>query len=77
MGEVAELVLEGIICEVCGIFVGEPAGYPRTCDCCCIDKSGRAIVTVRRQFATEETMDMERMVEALKVVRDYTLGKRS
>ncbi len=35
MGEVAEMVLEGMLCEVCGSYIdGEESGYPRTCDDC-------------------------------------------
>ncbi|MGM0341627.1 hypothetical protein [Enterococcus sp. AZ007] len=40
MGETAEMILEGTLCEACGsvvedIVLGEKApGYPRTCDDC-------------------------------------------
>lgn len=35
MGEVAEMVVEGVLCEVCGAVVdGEATGYPRQCDIC-------------------------------------------
>ena len=31
---VAEDILEGIFCEECGEFIGEPVGYPRKCTGC-------------------------------------------
>lgn len=34
MGDVADAMLDGTLCEGCGGFVGEPVGYPRRCDAC-------------------------------------------
>lgn len=34
MGEISDMILEGILCQECGGFVGEACGYPRTCDDC-------------------------------------------
>lgn len=35
MGEVAEMLIEGLLCEGCGIFLdGEHPGYPRKCEEC-------------------------------------------
>lgn len=35
MGEIAEMILEGILCEECGSLVdGEEVGYPRKCEDC-------------------------------------------
>jgi hypothetical protein len=35
MGEVTELMLDGILCDQCGGFVSEiGVGYPRTCSAC-------------------------------------------
>lgn len=34
MGENAEMVLEGILCQFCGDLIdGESTGYPRSCGC--------------------------------------------
>jgi hypothetical protein len=45
MGEIAEMVIVGILCERCGVLIdGETTGYPRQCDSCnqekCIVKKG-------------------------------------
>lgn len=37
MGEVVELMLDGVICEVCGVYVGAPVGFPRPCSDCSTD----------------------------------------
>lgn len=36
MGEYAEMMLEGLVCECCGEFFGddEGPGFPRVCDGC-------------------------------------------
>lgn len=48
MGEIAELMLDGTLCQVCGVLMEdliqpgkkelkEPPGYPRTCPGCSDD----------------------------------------
>lgn len=34
MGEIAEMMLEGILCEGCGEYLEDAVGYPRRCTCC-------------------------------------------
>lgn len=34
MGEIAEMMLEGTLCEWCGTHLGEGFGYPRLCPSC-------------------------------------------
>lgn len=34
MGEVADMMLEGILCEGCGVYLGDEIGYPRRCKDC-------------------------------------------
>lgn len=35
MGEVADLVIDGILCQLCGTLVdGSATGYPRSCEDC-------------------------------------------
>ena len=38
MGEIAEMIIDGTLCQQCGEFIGEPVGYPRTCTGCSNDK---------------------------------------
>lgn len=35
MGEAADNLLSGLLCEECGVFIdGEEPGYPRLCEDC-------------------------------------------
>ena len=34
MGEIADMMLDGTLCQVCGEYMGESAGYPVTCPAC-------------------------------------------
>jgi hypothetical protein len=35
LGEAAELVLDGVLCSICGCLIdGEITGYPRQCEEC-------------------------------------------
>lgn len=34
MGEIADAVLDGDMCERCGCWIGEGDGYPRLCSGC-------------------------------------------
>lgn len=37
MGEIADSIIEGDFCQVCGEFLGDGDGYPRTCGGCAED----------------------------------------
>lgn len=34
MGEIADMMLDGTLCEGCGTYMGNQVGYPRKCDSC-------------------------------------------
>lgn len=34
MGEVADMMIDGEMCQYCGDFIGDAVGYPRSCDDC-------------------------------------------
>ena len=34
MGEISEMILDGILCEGCGVYIGHECGYPRRCPGC-------------------------------------------
>ena len=47
MGEIADMMLDGTLCECCGEFLGdaedpnwEPPGYPRYCSRQCAENRG-------------------------------------
>lgn len=37
MGEYAEMMIDGTLCQVCGEFMGDTPGHPRTCSGCLRD----------------------------------------
>lgn len=34
MGDFADMVVDGIVCQLCGEFMGDACGHPRTCSGC-------------------------------------------
>ena len=34
MGDVADMMLDGTLCEGCGVYMGDGVGYPRRCSSC-------------------------------------------
>jgi len=34
MGEIADMLLRGVLCERCGVFLGDEVGYPCYCEDC-------------------------------------------
>ena len=34
MGEIADMMLDGTLCQVCGVYMGEGDGFPVTCRAC-------------------------------------------
>jgi len=39
MGEIAEMMLDGTLCEWCGVYIeGDAPGYPRLCRDCASEK---------------------------------------
>lgn len=41
MGDIADAVLNGDFCQHCGEYLGEGAGFPRTCQGCRRDEGER------------------------------------
>jgi hypothetical protein len=34
MGEIADMMLDGVLCETCGEYIGDEVGFPRRCASC-------------------------------------------
>lgn len=40
MGEIAEMMIDGTLCQYCGVVLkGKAEGYPRTCHSCRVEHS--------------------------------------
>jgi hypothetical protein len=48
MGEIAEMVLEGMLCERCGVFIGTGDGYARKCAACSYESTAAVKVRCRK-----------------------------
>lgn len=42
MGEIADMIIEGELCQECGVYMGGESGYPRSCPGCLSSKKTRA-----------------------------------
>lgn len=44
MGDIADMHLDGTLCECCGVFLGDAVGYPRRCSACGADPSWTGVI---------------------------------
>ena len=52
MGEIAEMMLDGTLCECCGSYIGSDAGYPQYCsDECAKDRGVPQFSTPARKVS--------------------------
>ena len=49
MGDYADMILEGIMCEQCGTFLGEGDDYPTLCKSCADENNHKDRKEVKRQ----------------------------
>lgn len=33
MGDIADMTLDGVLCQYCGVYIGKGNGYPESCGC--------------------------------------------
>lgn len=79
MGEIAEMMLDGTLCEGCGEFMGNTIGYPRRCAGCERDglKGTKAYACqfCHKGFRTAQGKDEhEKQVHAKRLARSRTSG---
>ena len=46
MGEIAEMMLDGTLCEGCGEYIGADSGYPQYCSAECARSRGASLAQV-------------------------------
>lgn len=62
MGDVADMMLDGTLCEVCGVhLVQQPPGHPRRCSSCA-KASGRSYVTKEGRVCGPEQLGKKRLL---------------
>jgi hypothetical protein len=53
MGSMADDIIDGVFCDICGEYIGEPVGYPRTCSGCQVENDEE------RDFDTKDDLIAE------------------
>lgn len=54
MGDVADMMLDGTLCEGCGVYLGEAVDYPRRCKQCQKDQRVDALRTATHAHHREQ-----------------------
>ena len=68
MGEIADMMLEGILCQHCGGYIGSACGYPRSC--CEPEPSARSLK--RRSIKADAQAIGEKAKQLLERVCHFT-----
>ena len=54
MGDIAEMIMMGFLCQKCGAYIDRDAwGFPRNCDCCEIEEN-RKIIPIKKKHKKRE-----------------------
>ena len=52
MGEISEMMLDGTLCEGCGVYMGDACDFPRRCRYCAVEhKAARKADNIARNVA--------------------------
>lgn len=49
MGEIAEMMLEGVLCEGCGEYMGDGDGFPTRCAACRRDEKSTVTLPTKAE----------------------------
>ena len=72
MGEIAEMMLDGTLCESCGVALGgEPSGYPQYCSPQCAEDAGFSF----KNNQSKMKKPMERCPYCAKMVKEVGLAQ--
>lgn len=90
MGDVADMMLDGTLCEGCGDFIGDGDGYPQYCSPQCAEDRGASELQVkyhrneantkaaarkrRRNKKTENYREMKMLLEKTSQIIEDMLG---
>jgi hypothetical protein len=78
MGEIAEAMLDGTLCEACGTYIGEGDGFPGYCSSQCAADRGVSITSTDEECrAYLDDLEPEALPHAAHYLRIFMgVGKR-
>lgn len=84
MGEMADMMINGLLCHICGVYLdGEEPGYPRYCSGCKPKNKSKKeqimknIVEKNKDLGNFKKKNPSRGIVAVKGVQNYLKGKSS
>ena len=60
MGEIADMMLDGTLCEGCGEYIGEGDGYPQYCSASCAGDRGADQSQIKRNPGNRHSAKLNR-----------------
>lgn len=79
MGEIAEMMLDGTLCESCGDYIGNGEGFPVKCEGCKTQRTDKKFTAKFSASGSARHQSLgEKQIKRLKRIMDYTdkpLGK--
>lgn len=78
MGEIAEMMLDGTLCESCGCYIGQGGGFPGYCSAqCAKDRGADEVATDEDCVAYLNDLDADNRHEAAMLLRLFMgVGKK-
>lgn len=70
MGEIADMMLDGTLCEACGGYMGEGSGFPGYCSAQCAKERGAGLISTDdecREYLNE--LEADEYHEAVMLLR--------
>lgn len=73
MGEISEMILEGLLCQVCGSYMDdfEEPGYPRTCEDCKEREKEMEISFSMEEQANDLAEQNQKYKESFRIIETY------
>lgn len=72
MGEIADMMLDGMLCQECGVFIDDDqSGYPRSCKSCAMENqaAGRQMVKIGKTYIFGDSKPREKCPHCNKKVK--------
>lgn len=65
MGEITDMILDGTLCQECGVYMGDPVGYPVTCGACNSDTADPSVDKTACPFCGKRKRNVQAHIDAV------------